>query len=38
MGKDYLGEFDVALEDIFDDGQVSQEVSMDVFLATLEIH
>ncbi|KAI4225839.1 MAG: hypothetical protein LQ349_006981 [Xanthoria aureola] len=25
MGKDYLGEFDVALEDIFDDGQVSQE-------------
>lgn len=38
MGKDYLGEFDVALEDIFDDGQVSQEVSMGVFLATPEIH
>ncbi|KAL9606508.1 MAG: hypothetical protein Q9179_000335 [Wetmoreana sp. 5 TL-2023] len=25
MGKDYLGEFDVALEDIFDNGQVVQE-------------
>ncbi|KAL8708639.1 MAG: hypothetical protein Q9220_006464 [cf. Caloplaca sp. 1 TL-2023] len=25
MGKDYLGEFDVAIEDIFDDGQITQE-------------
>ncbi|KAL8936406.1 MAG: hypothetical protein Q9216_004947 [Gyalolechia sp. 2 TL-2023] len=25
MGKDYLGEFDVALEDIFDSGQIAQE-------------
>ncbi|KAL8779249.1 MAG: hypothetical protein Q9194_001550 [Teloschistes cf. exilis] len=25
MGKDYLGEFDVALEDVFDNGQVVQE-------------
>ncbi|KAL8933464.1 MAG: hypothetical protein Q9211_005771 [Gyalolechia sp. 1 TL-2023] len=25
MGKDYLGEFDVALEDIFDNGQAAQE-------------
>ncbi|KAL9006837.1 MAG: hypothetical protein Q9188_000448 [Gyalolechia gomerana] len=25
MGKDYLGEFDVALEDIFDNGQIAQE-------------
>ena len=31
MGKDYLGEFDVAIEDIFDNGQVTQEV----FIATL---
>ena len=28
MGKDYLGEFDVAIEDIFDNGQIVQEVSM----------
>ena len=26
FGKDYLGEFDVALEDIFADGQTTQEV------------
>ena len=26
FGKDYLGEFDVAVEDIFADGQISQEV------------
>lgn len=26
MGKDYLGEFDVAVEDIFENGQVVQEV------------
>ena len=26
VGKDYLGEFDVAVEDIFENGQVSQEV------------
>ncbi|KAI4209921.1 MAG: hypothetical protein LQ351_007207 [Letrouitia transgressa] len=25
MGKDYLGEFDVAVEDIFENGQISQE-------------
>ncbi|KAL8995967.1 MAG: hypothetical protein Q9169_004414 [Polycauliona sp. 2 TL-2023] len=25
MGKDYLGEFDVVVEDIFDNGQISQE-------------
>lgn len=25
MGKDYLGEFDVALEDIFENGQIAQE-------------
>ncbi|KAL8890612.1 MAG: hypothetical protein Q9205_001347 [Flavoplaca limonia] len=25
MGKDYLGEFDVAIEDIFEDGQIVQE-------------
>ncbi|KAL8946276.1 MAG: hypothetical protein Q9222_007306 [Ikaeria aurantiellina] len=25
MGKDYLGEFDVAIEDIFDNGQTTQE-------------
>lgn len=28
MGKDYLGEFDVALEDIFENGQVVQEVDL----------
>lgn len=27
FGKDYLGEFDIALEDIFPDGQVNQEVN-----------
>lgn len=27
FGKDYLGEFDVALEDIFANGQVVQEVT-----------
>lgn len=27
FGKDYLGEFDIALEDIFTDGQVNQEVN-----------
>lgn len=27
FGKDYLGEFDVALEDIFANGQISQEVT-----------
>jgi len=26
FGKDYLGEFDIALEDIFEEGQISQEV------------
>jgi phosphatidylserine decarboxylase len=26
FGKDYLGEFDIALEDIFTDGQVNQTV------------
>lgn len=26
FGKDYMGEFDIALEDIFQDGQISQEV------------
>lgn len=26
FGKDYMGEFDIALEDIFKDGQTSQEV------------
>lgn len=26
FGKDYMGEFDIALEDIFADGQVNQEV------------
>lgn len=26
FGKDYLGEFDIALEDIFVDGQVNQKV------------
>ena len=28
FGKDYLGEFDVALEDIFANGQVTQEVKL----------
>ncbi len=27
FGKDYLGEFDVAVEEIFPDGQISQKVS-----------
>lgn len=27
FGKDYLGEFDVALEDIFANGQTTQEAS-----------
>lgn len=27
FGKDYLGEFDIALEDIFEEGQINQEVS-----------
>lgn len=27
FGKDYLGEFDIALEDIFSEGQINQEVS-----------
>lgn len=26
FGKDYLGEFDIALEDIFSDGQIKREV------------
>lgn len=26
FGKDYMGEIDIALEDIFADGQVNQEV------------
>lgn len=26
FGKDYMGEFDIALEDIFQDGQISQQV------------
>lgn len=26
FGKDYLGEFDIALEDIFEEGQICQEV------------
>lgn len=30
FGKDYLGEFDIALEDIFTDGQVNQEVNRHV--------
>lgn len=38
MGKDYLGEFDVAVEDIFDNGQVVQEVSMTAFFTTAETH
>lgn len=29
FGKDYLGEFDVALEDIFTNRQASQEVGLD---------
>jgi len=28
FGKDYMGEFDVALEDIFANGQISQEVRL----------
>ena len=32
MGKDYLGEFDVALEDIFEDGRVVQEVRSSILL------
>jgi phosphatidylserine decarboxylase len=28
FGKDYMGEFDVALEDIFANGQTSQEVCL----------
>lgn len=26
FGKDYMGEFDIALEDLFTNGQVNQEV------------
>jgi len=29
FGKDYMGEFDIALEDIFQDGQITQEVGME---------
>ena len=29
IGKDYLGEFDVALEDIFNNGQIAQEVRLE---------
>lgn len=29
IGKDYLGEFDVALEDIFTNQQIVQEVRLD---------
>lgn len=29
IGKDYLGEFDVALEDIFNNGQITQEVRLE---------
>lgn len=29
FGKDYLGEFDVAVEDIFANGQTEQEVGID---------
>lgn len=28
FGKDYLGEFDIALEDIFTDGQIKKEVNI----------
>ena len=27
FGKDYMGEFDVAIEDIFSNGQIAQEAS-----------
>ncbi|DAA75115.1 TPA_exp: Uncharacterized protein A8136_2213 [Trichophyton benhamiae CBS 112371] len=30
FGKDYMGEFDIALEDIFSNGQVQQEVRMSI--------
>ncbi len=33
FGKDYLGEFDVALEDIFGNGQITQEASRLVHLS-----
>lgn len=32
MGKDYLGEFDVALEDVFENGQIVQEVGYPISL------
>ena len=35
FGKDYMGEFDIALEDIFADGQVQQQVRVEVLLARL---
>ena len=28
IGRDYMGEFDIALEDIFANGQISQEVGV----------
>lgn len=31
-GKDYMGEFDIAVEDIFSNGNVQQEVGMTLHL------
>lgn len=33
FGKDYLGEFDIPLEDIFADGKINQPVSKENILA-----
>lgn len=35
FGKDYMGEFDLALEDIFKNGSVAQEVSIPKFDGSL---
>jgi phosphatidylserine decarboxylase len=35
FGKDYMGEFDIPLEDIFADGQIQQQVRVAILLAQL---
>ena len=34
FGKDYMGEFDIAVEDIFSDGKIQQEVRSPTFSTT----
>lgn len=38
FGKDYMGEFDIALEDIFSNGQIQQEVRMPILCSIAIFH